>query len=126
MRVDFVGHVGGDDFVQVLVSDAWRETLESLLARFTALVPTFYDETERRAGGIAARDRRGQPCFFDLLSLSIGVVRVQPGHFHSYHEVAARASDVKHLAKQRGVNTLFIDRRRPDGADEDAGCARVG
>ncbi|MEJ2480443.1 MAG: EAL and GGDEF domain-containing protein [Acidihalobacter sp.] len=117
-QLDFVGHVGGDDFVLVLVSGSWEATLKALLERFAALVPAFYDEPQRRAGGIASEDRRGLPCFFELLSLSIGVVRVQPGQFRSHHEVAARASEVKRVAKQRNGNTLFVDRRE---ADEGAG-----
>ena len=117
--LDFVGHVGGDDFVLVLVSSDWRIILKGMLERFAEMVPTFYDEPQRLAGGIASTDRRGQPCFFELLSLSIGVVRVQPGMFRSHHEVAARASEVKRVAKQRQGNTLFVDRREADGAEGD-------
>jgi diguanylate cyclase (GGDEF)-like protein len=117
--LDFVGHVGGDDFVLVLVSSDWHVILRGMLERFAEMVPTFYDEPQRLAGGIASTDRRGQPCFFELLSLSIGVVRVQPDMFRSHHEVAARASEVKRVAKQRQGNTLFVDRREADGADGD-------
>ncbi|MEJ2654471.1 MAG: GGDEF domain-containing protein [Acidihalobacter sp.] len=128
-RLDFVGHVGGDDFVLVLVSDAWEAYLQQLLERFAQLVPDFYDEAQRRAGGVASVDRRGQPCFFELLSLSIGVVRVQPAQFRSHHEVAARASEVKRVAKQLSGNSLFIDRRAADeGAEEalESACAERG
>ena len=117
--LDFVGHVGGDDFVLVLVSSDWSNILKDMLERFAEMVPTFYDEPQRLAGGIASTDRLGQPCFFELLSLSIGVVRVQPGMFRSHHEVSARASEVKRVAKQSPGNTLFVDRRETDGANGD-------
>lgn len=123
-QLDFVGHVGGDDFVMVLVSAAWETALQQLLERFAELVPTFYDEAQWRAGGIVSVDRRGRPCFFEPLSLSIGAVAVQPGQFRSHHEVAARASEVKRVAKQRSGNTLFVDRREAnDGDAAERACA---
>lgn len=114
-QTDFVGHVGGDDFVLVLASQSWLATLEAVLARFEALAPSFYDEAEREAGGILAPDRQGRELFHELLSLSIGVVQVAPGGFKNHHEVAARASEVKCMAKRIPGNGLFVDRRLMEG-----------
>lgn len=116
-RADFVGHVGGDDFVLVLIAAQWQEVLESVLARFEALAPSFYDETEREAGGIRAPNRQGHEEFHPLLSLSIGVVQVLPGAFRNHHQVAARASEVKGMAKRLQGNSLFIDRRTAGSED---------
>ncbi|WP_006787586.1 bifunctional diguanylate cyclase/phosphodiesterase [Thiorhodospira sibirica] len=111
---DFVGHVGGDDFVWVLGGTDWETRCAQLLKAFAAMAPGFYDESERQAGGLSATDRLGQQHFFPLLSLSIGVTSVTPGQFQSHLDISKRASEVKHLAKQEAGNSLFIDRRGQD------------
>ncbi|AOU98735.1 diguanylate cyclase [Acidihalobacter yilgarnensis] len=123
-RTDFVGHVGGDDFVLVLASASWLPTLEAVLARFESLAPSFYDDTEREAGGILAPDRQGRELFHELLSLSIGVVQISSGAFMNHHEVAARASEVKCMAKRSPGNSLFID-RRVGGEETVESCAEL-
>ena len=109
---DFVGHVGGDDFILVLRSEAWRTQCEIALDAFGREVGVFYDPAHRAAGGITATDRRGNPCFYPFLSLSIGAVRVIPGMFHSHKEVAVVATEVKSQSKKMPGNSLFVDRRQ--------------
>nr|WP_255721834.1 GGDEF domain-containing protein [Ectothiorhodospira lacustris] len=108
---DFLGHVGGDDFILVLTGTEWRRQCRTVLDRFAVSVSGFYDEPERRMGGIHTLDRRGEECFFPLLSLSIGAVQVQSGSFRSHLEISQRASEVKCRAKAEAGNALFLDRR---------------
>ncbi|SEQ42977.1 diguanylate cyclase (GGDEF) domain-containing protein [Ectothiorhodospira magna] len=108
---DFLGHIGGDDFILVLAGSDWHRQCRSVLDCFDVAVSGFYDERERRAGGIWSLDRQGQERFFPPLSLSIGVVRVQPGSFRSHLEISQRASEVKCRAKAEAGNSLFVDRR---------------
>ena len=111
-RFDFVGHIGGDDFVAILRSPDWRERCERIIAAFSAGVGDFYDDEDLRAGGIHAADRQGNPMFFPLLSLSVGVAQPDPARCRSHHEVAALASDAKHMAKKTEGSALFVSRRR--------------
>lgn len=108
---DFLGHVGGDDFILVLAGDGWRTQCRQILERFSRSVVGFYDEAERRAGGIQSVDRQGNRRFFPLLSLSIGAVLARPGVFRSHLELSQRASEVKCRAKAETGNALFVDRR---------------
>ncbi|MFP4079809.1 MAG: bifunctional diguanylate cyclase/phosphodiesterase [Ectothiorhodospira sp.] len=117
---DFIGHVGGDDFILVLTGPDWQCQCRSLLSAFESRVPGFYEDRDRLAGGIATRDRQGRQAFFPLLSLSIGIVPVAPGRFGSHLEIAQRASEVKGLAKAQPGNSLFVDRRSPPAGDVDA------
>jgi len=44
--VDFVGHVGGDDFVVVFVSHDWNCGCNTVLSRFEEAIPShFIDRT---------------------------------------------------------------------------------
>lgn len=112
-RMDFVGHVGGDDFVLVLQSDGWQETVTQAIQRFDEGVKSFAADEHLSQGGYWGEDRRGQPVFHSLPTLSIGVVVVEPGLFQSHHEVSAAISSAKKQAKKKVDGTgLFIERRK--------------
>jgi diguanylate cyclase (GGDEF)-like protein len=112
LPTDFVGHVGGDDFILVMQSSDWQARCAIMLAEFEKAVPAFYNKEDHAQGGIRGLDRTGQETFFPLLSLSIGAVTPDLDACQSYHDVAAMASEAKHQAKQREGNSLFIDRRK--------------
>ena len=110
-ELDFVGHVGGDDFIVVFRNDDWHDRCERLLAHFAEATRVLHDPEHRRAGGIHGHDRAGNPVFYPLLSLSVGVVPVRPGQYANHHEIATVASEVKRQAKRIRGNALFVDRR---------------
>ncbi len=118
---EFLGHIGGDDFMLLLQGDDWESRLQHALARFDALAPWHYDEPDREAGGLQARDRQGQYRFHSLVSLSIGVLPVQPGRFSNPHEVANVLSELKAQAKACKHSSLFAERRAAASASAD--CA---
>jgi hypothetical protein len=45
-------------------------------------------------------------------SLSIGCLVIEPGVYHSHHEVSRAVVVAKKQAKKIGGNSLFIERRR--------------
>jgi EAL domain-containing protein (putative c-di-GMP-specific phosphodiesterase class I)/GGDEF domain-containing protein len=109
---DFVGHVGGDDFVLLLQSPDWRRRLQQVLSDFDQAVVAYFAPEHLAAQGFRLPDRRGDMDFFPLTSLSIGVLSVLPGVFPSYLEIAAAAADAKKMAKKQAGSCLFIERRQ--------------
>lgn len=103
---DFVGHVGGDDFILLFQSGDWEVRCEALVASFNARAASLYDEAGRAAGGIHAEDRHGVVRFFEFTSLSIGAVRVQHGQFRTAELVANAAAAAKHQAKMNIAGLL--------------------
>ena len=98
---DFVGHIGGDDFMLVLGSDDWRQKLSRLLDDFQNQCRRFYREEHLQAGCFVAHNRQGQRQEYPLLSLSIGVVQLQEldcPHLDAA-QLAEMASDAKRGAK---------------------------
>ncbi|KTC36549.1 diguanylate phosphodiesterase, partial [Pseudomonas sp. ABAC61] len=71
---DFVGHIGGDDFLLVLGPEDWRKRLNQLLDDFHSQCRRFYRSEHLEAGCFVAPNRQGVRQEFPLLSLSIGVV----------------------------------------------------
>lgn len=110
-ELDFVGHIGGDDFIALFQSEDWEQRCRILLEKFAAAVTTHYTAKDIERGGIEAEDRQGNRTFHPLSSLSIGAVWVDPEKFASHHEVAAAASLAKKEAKKSPGNALFMDRR---------------
>lgn len=112
---DFLGHVGGDDFMLLMQSSDWESRLRSALAGFQRHVPDLLDETTRARGGFEAEDRRGERHFYPLPSLSIGAVVIPAAVGLSATEISALAAEAKRQAKRLGGNSLFVERRRLTG-----------
>lgn len=110
-ELDFVGHIGGDDFIVLFQSKDWESRCQGMLQKFAAATLAHYDAEDIEKGGIEAEDRQGNRTFHALSTLSIGAVRVDPDAFASHHEVAAAATMAKKEAKKTPGNSLFLDRR---------------
>ncbi|WP_437881445.1 bifunctional diguanylate cyclase/phosphodiesterase [Pseudomonas sp. LRF_L74] len=98
---DFVGHIGGDDFMLVLASTDWRNRVQLLLEDFQSQCRRFYKEEHLMAGCFVAYNRQGRREEFPLLSLSIGVVRLTSGVSAGLDasQLAGLASEAKRRAK---------------------------
>jgi diguanylate cyclase (GGDEF)-like protein len=98
---DFVGHIGGDDFMLVLGTEDWRQKLSRLLEDFQNQCRRFYREEHLLAGCFIAHNRQGQRQEYPLLSLSIGVVNLleQDCGELDAAQLAELASDAKRGAK---------------------------
>ena len=108
---DFIGHIGGDDFILLFQSENWQQLCQEALDTITKVIPDFYDSKDVEAGGINVEDRLGNKNFFPFGSMSIGAVKVIPENFTSHHEVAGAMSRTKKEAKKIQGNSLFLDRR---------------
>src|SRR4051812_34513727 len=108
----FVGHIGGDDFV-MLVPDALAETAADEIARrFDAVVPSLYDDEDRRRGHITRMDRRGIVRDISLATVSIGIVPVRRDRFSSAVAVSRAAAELKEVAKRSEGSGWAVDRRQ--------------
>lgn len=108
---DFIGHIGGDDFIILFQSDNWELRCRDMLKNFSREIEHFFKQVHRDQGGYYSIDRKGQRVFHPLVTLSIGAVLVTPGIFNSHHEISAIAAAAKQQAKRIAGNSLFIDRR---------------
>jgi diguanylate cyclase (GGDEF)-like protein len=97
---DFVGHIGGDDFVIITTPTAAPELCTAVISAFDAVVPLFYEPEARLNGHISGLDRQGQRATFPLLSISIGVVSNALQPFSHPGDVAQRSIDAKKTAKR--------------------------
>lgn len=110
--LDFVGHIGGDDFLVLFQSGDWPTRCERILAHFDLQAARLFSAADVARGGIVTEDRRGQRLLHPLPALSIGVVPVEPGGHQSHHEISAAASEAKKQAKRETRSSIFVERRQ--------------
>lgn len=108
---DFIGHIGGDDFIILFQSTDWEARCRTALDRFSAAILEFFNAEDRVRQGYVAKDRRGHEVFYPLTSLSIGAVPVEPCMQASHHKISAAAAEAKKQAKGIPGNSLFVERR---------------
>lgn len=106
-RRDFVGHVGGDDFMLIFQSSNWRQRCKNIIQDFGREALALFDESARLSGGIHSEDRHGVRRFFPCTTLAVGAVHVTPGRFRHAEEVANVAATAKHEAKQTATGLVL-------------------
>ncbi|PZU51610.1 MAG: GGDEF domain-containing protein [Thauera sp.] len=99
---DFVGHVGGDDFIVLFQSEDWQARCERIIARFNTEARGLFNAEELASGHMEGEDRKGNRTRFPLTTLCAGVVLGQGGGFRTAEEVASAAASAKRQAKASG------------------------
>ncbi|MFQ6100867.1 MAG: response regulator [Anaerolineae bacterium] len=79
---DFIGHIGGDDFIIITQKDLIAPVVEELKSRFDAGVGTHYDWQTRQTKA-------------DLMTLSIGTVTPDDGPFSDIREITETAASAR-------------------------------
>jgi diguanylate cyclase (GGDEF)-like protein len=100
-RVDFVGHVGGDDFVFLMRSQDWSLRLTAIVEELEASLVNFHSVEHRKAGGLDGVDRDGVERRFPLLSASIAAVEINGRQPVTAEEVADALRETKRAAKAK-------------------------
>jgi diguanylate cyclase (GGDEF)-like protein len=109
---DFVGHIGGDDFIVVTQADRAEEVAQSAIDEFDRSIKTLYSPRDLRQGFIETRDRRGTINRFPVMTLSIAIVSNDRGQIANYAQVGETAAELKRYAKSIGGSSYVKDKRR--------------
>jgi len=96
---DFLGHVGGDDFVILTTPDRAEVLSRRISSAFERRTRNFYSPEDVERGYFVSTDRQGRPSRFPLVSLAIGVVMSQHSVMRSIEDVSRAAAEVKRRAK---------------------------
>lgn len=111
---NFVGHIGGDDFV-VLTSTGRAEGLaKDIIQRFDAVVQGLYDAEDLGRGHIQVRNRRHVPEQFPIMSLTIALVSTDRMPVNHLAQLIDIAQELKAHGKGIAGSVIVNERRNPD------------
>ena len=96
---DFIGHIGGDDFILITTTEKAEALRQRLVKRFQAEVGTFYSFREKERGFMMVQDADGNERKVPLMSLAVGVV--PEGPFTDIREITEAASTARRDSEHR-------------------------
>ena len=110
---DFLGHIGGDDFIMVTIADRVESLLDVVIEMFDTRVRELYTVEDRERGWIEVLSRQKESTKYPITSLSIGVSTNEKRDLSNALEVSEIATELKKAAKSRapGESNYIIDRR---------------
>jgi len=109
---DFVGHIGGDDFVMITTPAKMREIGEEIVKQFDGRIPDFYDREDRENGFIFSKTRYGEAMRFPLMTVSIAIVTNEQHKLSNPLEASELAAELKDYAKTIAKSVYVVDKRR--------------
>lgn len=109
---DFLGHIGGDDFILITTPDKVEPITKRIIETFDKVIPFYYDKEVREKGYIEAIDRQGRINRFPIMSISIVVVSNIHREIRHIGEVSDIAVELKKLAKMTPGSVVVKDQRR--------------
>ncbi len=109
---DFVGHIGGDDFV-VLTSPARAEVIaRHIIDEFDKGSLILLREDDLRKGYMEVRNRLGEVKRMPLMSLTIALVVDEEGKLKHYAQVNDIATELKRYGKAMAGSVVVRERRK--------------
>ena len=108
---DFVGHIGGDDFVIIASPESMNEICQEIIKRLDIKITDFYDEKDKNLGYIETRNRQGKYQKFPFVSISIAVTNNLNRQFTGMGEIVRTITELKKYAKQKKGSCLVFDKR---------------
>lgn len=108
---DFVGHIGGDDFVIITSPERVAAVCEKIIDDFDREIINYYTPEDRARGQLTGKDRYGVERSFPIMTISIAVVSDAYRDVKSPTEIAKIAAEIKEFVKQLPGSNYLVDRR---------------
>jgi diguanylate cyclase (GGDEF)-like protein len=108
---DFIGHIGGDDFIVLTTPEHYTAIAENIIKQFDETVKPYYDGEDMKKGFITASDRNNKIQQFPIMTISIAIINTCCTKIVHYGQLSEIAAELKKLAKQQGKSAFVVDRR---------------
>lgn len=109
---NFVGHIGGDDFMAIVEDKNYEKICQNIIIEFDKSIKEYFTKEDIEKGFLEVPNRKGIIEEYPLTSISIGAVEVEPGRFKNALEIGEAGAQVKHLSKTIPGSTYVVDRRK--------------
>jgi len=109
---EFIGHIGGDDFVVITTPDRYSNMCAAIVDTFDKTIPDFYDIKDRKRGYINGKNRQGEKTTFPLATISIAVVTNETRQSLNHVQFGEAAAEIKEQAKLESGSLFLVDQRK--------------
>jgi diguanylate cyclase (GGDEF)-like protein len=109
---NFIGHIGGDDFVVITSVDNYQKICDYIIKAFDKIVLEYYDKKDLQRGYIEGKSRNGIKMHYPIMTISIAVVTNQKKKFKHHVQVGEIAAELKNYAKSIPGSLYIVDRRK--------------
>ncbi len=109
---DFVGHIGGDDFIFVTTPERCEKICIAVIGLFDETIPGFYDREDREKGFLPGITRQEQEISYPFISISIAVVTNNKREPINHIQLGEIAAELKDYAKSLPGSVYVVDRRK--------------
>ncbi len=117
---DFIGHIGGDDFVFITTPEKYKEICRHFIFLFDNLIPFHYTKKDREQNFVIARNRLKQIQRMPLMSVTVALVnKNKPHEFKNTVEINERIAEIKRYLKSVPGSKFMADRRTTSGDTSD-------
>jgi diguanylate cyclase (GGDEF)-like protein len=116
---DFVGHIGGDDYVVITTPGHYSTICQAVVDNYDEIIPGFYNDEDRERGHISGENRQGEHTLFPLATISIAVVTNEVNNFVSHIQFGEAAAEVKEQAKAKAGSAFVVDQRKENAGSRE-------
>ena len=109
---DFIGHIGGDDFIIITCSDEIDKMCEKITKDFDEKILSLYSLEDKKNKYIITKNRAGEEIKFPILSLSLVIVSNEHRRLLSHLHISEIAAELKKKAKESEGSIYIKDRRK--------------
>lgn len=100
-ELQFIGHVGGDDFIIVVDKCVYNDYFMCIKKEFEKDVLKYYNNTDIENGYIVSVNRRGEIERFPLITLTCVVLNNATENFTNVGDMTEKLANLKKTAKQQ-------------------------
>ena len=109
---DFIGHIGGDDFVFITTPDKYKLICHNFISAFEKIIPFHYSPQDRKNSFIISKNRSNEIRSMPLMSVSIAVVnRIDRQDFDNIFQINEKAAEIKSYLKGIPGSKFMAERR---------------
>lgn len=105
-------HLGGDNFIILFGPGSFEEFCQRLIDGFDREIVSFYNEEDRKRGGMVVTNRRGIVEQWPVMTLAIGIVSNEQRTINDWLEAELIGFEVLKCARTMPGSNYFKDRRR--------------
>ena len=108
---DFLGHIGGDDFVAIVAYENSKKIGREIIKEFDANIKKFYSEEDLKNGYVKILNRKGKMEKYPLMTITVAMISNKYRKYASVLELGEDGASVKKKAKSI-VGSTFLENRR--------------